>query len=56
MMVLGNKYSDFLTNLINMLYANSNVNFKYTILPITWYNEKNMLKKVLNLLVWAIAS
>lgn len=45
MMVLGNKYSDFLTNLINMLYANSNVNFKYTILPITWYNEKEYVEE-----------
>lgn len=40
MMVLGNKYSSFLTNLLNLLYANSNISFKYTILPITWYNEK----------------
>ena len=45
MMVLGNKYSDFLTNLLNMLYANSNVNFKYTILPITWYNEKEYIEE-----------
>lgn len=45
MMVLGNKYSDFLTNLINTLFANSNVNFKYTILPITWYNEKEYVEE-----------
>ena len=40
MMVLANKFSLFLTNLINRLFANSNVNFKYTILPITYYNEE----------------
>ena len=40
MMVLGNKFSLFITNLINRLFANSNVSFKYTILPITHYNDK----------------
>ena len=39
MMVLANKFSLFLTNLINRLYANSNLNFKYSILPISYYNE-----------------
>lgn len=43
MMVLGNKFSSFITNLINQLYSNSNVNFKYTILPITYYNESNYI-------------
>ena len=39
MMILANKFSLFLTNLINRLYENSNINFKYTIFPITYYNE-----------------
>lgn len=39
MMVLANKFSLFLTNLVNRLYENSNINFKYTILPISYYNE-----------------
>lgn len=39
MMILANKFSLFLTNLINRLYENSNINFKYTILPITYYND-----------------
>ena len=43
MMILGNKYSRFITNLVNKLYANSNVNFKYTILPITYYNESSYI-------------
>jgi len=38
MMILGNKYSKFISYIINSLFANSNVNFKYTILPVTWYN------------------
>ena len=38
MMILGNKYSRFISYIINSLFANSNVNFKYTILPVTWYN------------------
>lgn len=40
MMVFANKFSVFITNLVNKWYANSNINFKYTILPITYYNEK----------------
>lgn len=39
MMILANKFSLFLTNLINRLYENSNISFKYTILPITYYNS-----------------
>ena len=39
MMILANKFSLFLTKLINRLYENSNINFKYTILPISYYNE-----------------
>ena len=37
-MVLAEKYSHFLTYIVNFLFANTNINFKYTILPITWYN------------------
>ena len=39
MMILANKFSLFITNLVNRLFANSNINFKYTILPITYYND-----------------
>ena len=38
MMVLADKYSHFVTFIINFLFANSNINFKYTILPVSWYN------------------
>lgn len=41
MMIFANSFSNFVTNLINRLYSNSNVKFKYEILPITYYNEKD---------------
>lgn len=39
MMPFVEKMSNFLTNIINTLYGNSSVSFKYEILPITYYNE-----------------
>lgn len=41
MMVFANKFATFVTNLVNKLYSNSNINFKYSILPISYYNEKD---------------
>ncbi len=38
MMILANKYARFVTFILNYLFANANVNFKYTILPVSWYN------------------
>lgn len=38
MMILANKYSHFATFILNFLFANSNVNFKYSMLPVSWYN------------------
>ena len=38
MMILANKYSRFTTFILNYLFANSNINFKYEILPVSWYN------------------
>lgn len=43
MMILGNKYSRFLTFIINTLYSNSNVTFKYTILPISYYDVSDYI-------------
>lgn len=39
MMYLANKFARFVTNVINDNFANSNISFKYTILPITHQNE-----------------
>ena len=44
MMILGNKYSRFLTFIINSLYANSNINFKYILLPISYYDTSDYIK------------
>ena len=43
MMILGNKYSRFLTYIINYLYSNSNISFKYTILPISYYDTSDYI-------------
>ena len=39
MMYLANKFARFITNIVNENFANSNISFKYTILPITNQNE-----------------
>lgn len=43
MMILGNKYSRFFTFIINSLYANSNITFKYTLLPISYYDVSDYI-------------
>lgn len=44
MMRLANKYSLFVTNLINRLHANSNIKFKYEILPVGEQNLDDYVK------------
>ena len=43
MMYLANKFARFVTNVINDNFANTNINFKYTILPITIQNEQKYI-------------
>lgn len=43
MMTLANKFARFVTNIINDTFANSNVNFKFIILPITYHNETKFI-------------
>lgn len=43
MMILGNKYSRFLSFIVNSLYANTNINFKYTLLPISYYDSSDFI-------------
>lgn len=43
MMYLANKFARFVTNIINSTYGNANITFKYTILPITYHNEKDYI-------------
>ena len=49
MMILANKYSHFVTYIINYLFANSNVNFKYSILPVSWYNVTQYITDTMKL-------
>lgn len=49
MMVLGTKYSRFISFIINSLFANSNITFKYQILPITYYNQSDYIKDTFKL-------
>ena len=49
MMTLANKYSHFLTYIINSLFANSNIDFKFLILPVSWYNASEYISDTLKL-------
>jgi len=49
MMILGNKYSRFFTKILNKLFANANVSFKYTLLPISYYNKSDVISDSLKL-------
>ena len=49
MMVLGNKYTRFLSYITNSLFANTNISFKYMILPISYYNQKEYVTDALKL-------
>ena len=43
MMYLANKFSKFVTNIINSKFANGNIAFKYVILPISHHNEQKYI-------------
>jgi hypothetical protein len=43
MMLLANKFSAYVTNLINHKFSNGNITFKYIILPITYHNASKYL-------------
>lgn len=49
MMVLATKYSIFITNILNKLFQNANIHFKYQFLPITFYNNSKFLEDSLKL-------
>jgi hypothetical protein len=50
MMYLADKYSVFITNTVNSLFANGDVSFKYTIFPITHYNAADFVETSFKLL------
>lgn len=49
MMILVNKYSHFITDLINHLFGNTNISFKYNFLPISYYNQSDFIDESLKL-------
>ena len=44
MMMIANKFSTFITTLINDRFGNANIDFKYSILPITYHNDSTFLQ------------
>ena len=49
MMILANKYARFFSFIINTLFANSNICFKYKILPVSIFNQSDMISDALKL-------
>lgn len=49
MMTFARKLERLMTYIINNEYGNSNISFKYTILPITFYNERKYGEEALKL-------
>lgn len=49
MMFLANKYSNFISYLLNDKYSNGTLSFKYTIFPITYYNESSYISDSMKL-------
>lgn len=43
MMILGNKYSRFITYILNSLFGNNSLSYKYLILPITEYTKTDFI-------------
>ena len=43
MMILAHKFSRFITYIINSQFSNNNINFKYVIYPISYYNESSFI-------------
>lgn len=43
MMPLANKISHLLSEILNQLFGNSNIRFKYTVLPVSIYNQSDYL-------------
>lgn len=42
-MYLANKFSAFISNLLNTLFGNGNITFKYSILPVSYYNAASFI-------------
>ena len=49
MMILADKYSSFITYILNDLFSNGNISFKYKILPINHYQRSDYLTDALKM-------
>lgn len=49
MMVLANKFAMFITTIVNTLFSNGNISFKYKILPLGVYNQSDYITDTLKL-------
>lgn len=49
MMILGNKYSRFISYIINTLFSNGSLKFRYSILPITEYTRSEFVTDAMKL-------
>lgn len=49
MMVLANKYARFVTKVVNHLFSNANISFKYTILALSLFNKSDFIADSLKL-------
>lgn len=43
MMYLANKFSRFITNILNMRFANGDITFTYSIMPVSYYNAESFI-------------
>lgn len=49
MMILGNKYSRFVSHILNTLYGNGNLSFSYQILPVTLFTQRDYIDSAFKL-------
>ena len=49
MMIFAKKLDRIITYIVNKKYSNTNISFKYTILPITYYNETKYIDTALKM-------
>ena len=49
MMILANKYARFVTKIVNSLFSNTNISFKYTFFALSLYNKDDFITDTLKL-------
>ena len=49
MMILANKYARFIGYVVNTLFSNANISFKFIILPVSLYNQSDYISDTFKL-------